>query len=294
MDWVKEKMYRARLQRNSCQEQIDTPNDAVEGDEGGAINQGATYLPSTQKLFWLGGGMALGAVLVTMVWRVVPIDAGNEVAVSTPDQSRQTGLLPAPSDTKEMKEGLVNLAEQVQVLTATIADLQTKLLDIQPVTNTLARSGKGSRLDDSQQQSTKTTDSVTELEVLPPPAAGLDETKTTKGKEATNTGDVFDTTYTATIEQSSADNFKKTQEVAKGNGPWVINLVSLPRKADAELFVEKAGSRGVDAKLYQVVVKGKTYWRVHVPGFVTAAEAKSYADVVKEKLGLKDVWVAKR
>ena len=63
---------------------------------------------------------------------------------------------------------------------------------------------------------------------------------------------------------------------------------------DAERYIEKAESRGVAAGLYQVTVKGKDYWRVHVPGFATAAEAKAKASLIKENLGIKDVWIAKR
>jgi hypothetical protein len=43
-----------------------------------------------------------------------------------------------------------------------------------------------------------------------------------------------------------------------------------------------------------VTVRGKDYWRVHVPGFATAAEANAKASLIKAKLGLKDAWVAKR
>jgi hypothetical protein len=62
-------------------------------------------------------------------------------------------------------------------------------------------------------------------------------------------------------------------------------------KADAENFMENAESRGVTAGLYQVTVNGKFYWRVRVSGFATAAEAKTKTSLIKEKLGLKDVWV---
>ena len=58
--------------------------------------------------------------------------------------------------------------------------------------------------------------------------------------------------------------------------------------------MEDLASKGVTVGLYQVTVRGKDYWRVHVPGFATAAEANAKASLIKEKLGLKDAWVAKR
>lgn len=77
-------------------------------------------------------------------------------------------------------------------------------------------------------------------------------------------------------------------------GKWIINLVSLSRKVDADRFVEKAQSKDIETKQQQVTVKGKQYWRVQIAGFSTAAEAKVYAVTAKEKLGLKDVWIMTR
>jgi hypothetical protein len=41
-------------------------------------------------------------------------------------------------------------------------------------------------------------------------------------------------------------------------------------------------------------VDGKDYWRVFVPGFATASQAKTSASQIKERLGLDDYWVAQR
>ena len=77
-------------------------------------------------------------------------------------------------------------------------------------------------------------------------------------------------------------------------GTWIINLVSLSRKADADSFAEKAQSKDIETKQQQVTVKGKQYWRVQIAGFLTAVEANDYAVTAKEKLGLKDVWIMRR
>ena len=74
-------------------------------------------------------------------------------------------------------------------------------------------------------------------------------------------------------------------------GSWVINLLSDPNQALAARFADDARSRGIPVEENQTQVKGRTYWRVQITGFETAAEARSEAQEVKEKLQLKDVWV---
>ena len=53
-------------------------------------------------------------------------------------------------------------------------------------------------------------------------------------------------------------------------------------------------SKGVAAEINQVTVKGKQYWRVQVPGFSSSDDAKTKAEEIREKLGLKNVWIVKR
>jgi hypothetical protein len=78
------------------------------------------------------------------------------------------------------------------------------------------------------------------------------------------------------------------------DGPWVINLASSPSQADADRFAEKAQTRGIETQQQQVTVKGKRYWRVQTIGFSTADAAQGYTGIVKEKLGLRDVWINRR
>lgn len=296
MDWVKEKMHQARLQRNGLQEngQITPQENSMKSDAEVATTRLSGFLPSTQKLSWLTGGIALGAAAIITVWWARPIGTGGDGVASNVPVHRQLVEPPAQSNSEEdMKENLANLNMQVQTLTASVADLKVKLLEIHAVTNIVADHGK-EREPVGFQSRAETPDTVAELEVLPPPAAGLGGTGTSDGEYANKASDATNSTHTASINHSVTASRSKSQETHKDNGPWVINLVSLPRKADAERFIVKAESRSIDAALYQVTVKGKTYWRVHVSGFATATEAKANASLIKEKLGLKDVWVTKR
>ena len=85
--------------------------------------------------------------------------------------------------------------------------------------------------------------------------------------------------------------YKSNDEIDKGS--WCINIASLTNRDKANKFIEYAKTKGIDAKQAHVTVKGKNYWRVSVKGFLTLDEAESYAILVKDRLGLKEVWVSK-
>ncbi len=91
----------------------------------------------------------------------------------------------------------------------------------------------------------------------------------------------------AVTEQSPADT-------AGSKGPWVINLVSAPSKADADRMTKKALTRDILTEQQEVTVKGKPYWRVQMTGFATAEDARNHSEAAREKLGLKSVWIMKR
>jgi cell division septation protein DedD len=81
---------------------------------------------------------------------------------------------------------------------------------------------------------------------------------------------------------------------AGDDGGWVINVASFPDRPTAERFAARAQSKKVRVVTRQATVKGKPYWRVQVPGFVSAGEARAEAASVEAKLGLKDTWVSRR
>ena len=58
--------------------------------------------------------------------------------------------------------------------------------------------------------------------------------------------------------------------------------------------MDRVKEKMYQARLQRNKLQENTYWRVHVSGFSSSTEAKSNAEVIKEKPGLKDVWVAKR
>lgn len=285
MERIMEKMHEARLQRNKLRNNAQTtPAEHLK------------FRTSNQNLTWLTGGVVLGALVATMIWLIGAGDDAKrqDVAGSIPEQGHQLVGLPMQSTSmEEMREGLVNLTEQVQTLTASFADLKNTLLDIRTESDSIASLGNVSEPNGFQKQ-VKIHNTAAVLETLPAPAAGMVDTGISEETDAGTTEGTTNSMVSTPIEHTPA--FTKTQkrETDRDSGPWAINLASLPQKNKAEHFVEKAKSKGIDAELSQVTVRGKEYWRAHVSGFATAAEAKIKANEIKEKLGLKDVWVSKR
>ena len=132
--------------------------------------------------------------------------------------------------------------------------------------------------------------SVAEPSATPSSGAGIieDEQSSTRPPETTATSKL-------TVMEGKAPVADVVPTVSPDkNGPWVINLVSTSSKADADRLVKKALSRDIQTQQQQITVKGTQYWRVQIIGFSTQEQANAYADIAKEKLGLKAVWIMKR
>ena len=76
-------------------------------------------------------------------------------------------------------------------------------------------------------------------------------------------------------------------------GPWVINLLSSPSKADADRLAVRARTNDIPVEQSRVKVKDRDFWRLQVTGFMTSGQAEDYAISVKAKLGVRDVWIFK-
>jgi hypothetical protein len=83
----------------------------------------------------------------------------------------------------------------------------------------------------------------------------------------------------------------QSAQASREAGPWVVNLLSDPSEARAARFADKARARGVTVEQNRSEVKGRVYWRVQIPGFATAGEARARAEEVKKRLNINDVWV---
>ncbi|MGB7931711.1 MAG: SPOR domain-containing protein [Gammaproteobacteria bacterium] len=153
-------------------------------------------------------------------------------------------------------------------------------------TNTESKAGE--RGDEIQ------TDTVSGLEILLPPAAGKAKLTALADMNTMNSGTAPGSDLQTKSMQPTVDVKIQPQKTNRDSGTWVINLVSYQRGVDAERFVIKANFKGVSTEINHVTVRGKKYWRVQVPGFSSADEARTKASEVQNKLGLKDVWIVQR
>ena len=74
---------------------------------------------------------------------------------------------------------------------------------------------------------------------------------------------------------------------------WVVNLVSFKQEWYAKRKAEEFKKKGIPAKVEQVKIKGKQWFRLRVKGFKSKYEAAAYAVKVKKTLNLSSVWVTK-
>ena len=77
-------------------------------------------------------------------------------------------------------------------------------------------------------------------------------------------------------------------------GDWVINIGSYRREKIAARKMAEFRKQGVSTELVTATVRGKTIYRVQVPGFVSMAEARDHAGQVQETLGLKETWIRRQ
>lgn len=77
--------------------------------------------------------------------------------------------------------------------------------------------------------------------------------------------------------------------VPAGTGKFTIQVSSWPSRARAEVVVNRLTAQGLDAYIVEGVVKGRTWYRVRVGRYASAAEAQAAADRITEN----GVWVTK-
>lgn len=257
MDWVKEKMQQARLQRTQIQRQehSDAPDQPRNDSKELISNRPAQIYNFSQKLIWLATGLTSGAIIVSLIWWTKLIDSGSGTAI---DRLQS------------------NVSEQVQ--------------------ESIEQKVEHPNVDSKSEQSSAAIQAVTvsELEILPTPTAGKTSGNTLAGSEEENSSTATGSGLQAKAMQQTVDAIIPPQETNRDSGSWFINLVSLQGRVDAEKFAAKANSKGVATEINQVVVRGKTYWRVQVPGFSSADEARTNIEEIEKKLRLKDVWIVKR
>jgi cell division protein FtsN len=139
---------------------------------------------------------------------------------------------------------------------------------------------------DAERQEPVSVASRTTAEKTQPAGAARDAEKTTEARTATPGPTQRQPESTTAAAVTSPD--------AGQTGEWVINLASLRSPRQAENFKSKAGMKGFDTSIQQVTVKGRDYWRVQITGLATLDEANARGNAIKQRLGLKEVWISRQ
>ena len=95
------------------------------------------------------------------------------------------------------------------------------------------------------------------------------------------------------VEVQQAEIVEPFIPVAK-TGNWVINLSSYTWKSTANRKLALFQQQGVDAEVFEVMIKDKPMYRIRVVGFESSRTAKAEIPTLEQKLGLEGAWISKR
>lgn len=100
-------------------------------------------------------------------------------------------------------------------------------------------------------------------------------------------------TVAEVIEEQQNEIVEPVLTVAK-TGDWVINLSSYTWKSTANRKLALFQQQGVDAEVFEVMIKDKPMYRIRVTGFENSRTAKAEIPMIEEKLNLEGTWISKR
>ena len=95
------------------------------------------------------------------------------------------------------------------------------------------------------------------------------------------------------IEEQQSETVEPVFPVEK-TGNWVINLASYTWKSTANRKLALFQQQGVDAEVFEVMIKDKPMYRIRVVGFESSRTAKAAIPAVEQKLNLEGAWISKR
>ena len=276
MERIKRALTEARRERQKLQE---GPLALLEDSAArNTTRSDAKRQAPSHYLIWFWGAVAtiMTAFTLYILWWPKALDPVESISMSALEvQARKDASIPGKLQVRDtadaaFKQDIESLNVQVNTLTNAIERIEGKIqrmhVRLNTITNTIV-----ARASDTGAADTGTATSKGEQQIAAISTKQLDAVDNTDGISA-----------------------KQKPEIVKQRGLWVINLASFPTKTAADRFALSAEGKGVPVEQKQVTVKGKEYWRVQATDFPTAKEARSYADTITDKLGLKGVWVSKR
>ncbi|WP_341326570.1 SPOR domain-containing protein [Methylotuvimicrobium sp. KM2] len=72
---------------------------------------------------------------------------------------------------------------------------------------------------------------------------------------------------------------------------YSINIGAFQKAATAEKKAGRLRKEGITVDINEVVVDGKTWYRLTIPGFSSMQEAQRFSETLKKQFGIKSVWI---
>ena len=95
-------------------------------------------------------------------------------------------------------------------------------------------------------------------------------------------------------EQLPAQDISEIQQGVNNGGEWSINLASYLKDSTAKKMRQQFLDKGVVTDMVTATVKGRTYYRLRVTGIENRDMALMQSTIIKEQLGLEEVWITKK
>jgi len=73
-------------------------------------------------------------------------------------------------------------------------------------------------------------------------------------------------------------------------GPWALSVVAFRDREKSEAQAVRLRGGGYPAEVRTAEVKGALWYRVIVPGFASAEQAKRLSPEVEQRFGFKNTW----
>ena len=298
MERIKQKLDEARKQREQIQNGYTTSSESAGHRELNAFMSEKTRTKALNGNYaWLLLGTAVILLSVVVIWWSLSSNDRDEIRLSDIEafelqQASAAGI----TAVEGMDMKIAALADRVDSLTESITKLETKLISAHLTTDAIitAKATLPSLTNTTQQTIAKAEHT---LETIPPSESDNTDKETivAKAPRLSSSGTTSESPVTPATKEHQPPLSNDGPDIKMSmDGPWVINLVSTSRKADADRLTKKALSKDIPTEQQQITVKGTQYWRVQITGFQTAENAKAYAETAKELLGLKDAWIMKR
>ncbi len=72
---------------------------------------------------------------------------------------------------------------------------------------------------------------------------------------------------------------------------YSINIGAFQKTATAEKKAERLRKEGITVDINEVLVDGKTWYRLSIPGFTSFRDAQNFSETLKKQFGIKSVWI---